>query len=206
MATFLGVVEMKKIFIACSLISLSLFANAGSNSASQESNYSIAAGFSGAKIDFKDVDGKEKLKGFFINGATAINPNISLYAEYANQKVEKLKFNEVSLGAQYKFYNDTNIYASAGVGVGYVWLDETLHNQDMGVSADLKLNYLSLPMQVEAGYKITDNISSYGSLGYKWLFNQDSEVCIYPSRGNSCESLNNNADGFTYKVGLRYAF
>ena len=162
-------------------------------------NFSLAAGYAGSKIGSSEFGGDERFNGFFLNASTEVDPKINVYAEYAYQEASGSDFSEVSIGVQYKVLEDNNTYAAIGGGVGYAWLDESAE----GVS--LELNYVTLPINFELGYKINPNVDVFGNVGYKWFFNRDSEACI----GNTCVSGSSSdldIDGATYKVGLRYNF
>lgn len=162
-------------------------------------NFSLAAGYAGSKIGSNEFGGDERFNGFFLNASTAIDPKVNTYAEYAYQDASDLDFSEFSVGLQYKILEDRNTYASLGLGVGYAWLDESADN------ASVELNYVTLPVNFELGYKIDQNVDVFGNVGYKWFFNRDSEACI----GNTCVSGSSSdldIDGVTYKAGLRYNF
>ena len=162
-------------------------------------NFSLAAGYAGSKIGSNEFGGDERFNGFFLNASTAIDPKVNAYAEYAYQDASDLDFSEFSVGLQYKILEDAKTYASLGLGVGYAWLDESADN------ASVELNYVTLPVNFELGYKIDQNVDVFGNVGYKWFFNRDSEACI----GSTCVSGSSSdldIDGVTYKAGLRYNF
>ena len=162
-------------------------------------NFSLAAGYAGSKIGSNEFGGDERFNGFFLNASTAVDPKVNAYAEYAYQDASDLDFSEFSVGLQYKILEDAKTYASLGLGVGYAWLDESAD------SVSVELNYVTLPVNFELGYKIDQNVDVFGNVGYKWFFNRDSEACI----GNTCVSGSSSdldIDGVTYKAGLRYNF
>ena len=162
-------------------------------------NFSLAAGYAGSKIGSNEFGGDERFNGFFLNASTAVDPKVNAYAEYAYQDASDLDFSEFSVGLQYKILEDRNTYASLGLGVGYAWLDESADN------VSVELNYVTLPVNFELGYKIDQNVDVFGNVGYKWFFNRDSEACI----GNTCVSGSSSdldIDGVTYKAGIRYNF
>ena len=162
-------------------------------------NFSLAAGYAGSKIGSNEFGGDERFNGFFLNASTAVDPKVNAYAEYAYQDASDLDFSEFSVGLQYIILEDRNTYASLGLGVGYAWLDESADN------VSVELNYVTLPVNFELGYKIDQNVDVFGNVGYKWFFNRDSEACI----GNTCVSGSSSdldIDGVTYKAGLRYNF
>lgn len=165
---------------------------------SQQNPYSIAAGYAGSKIGSDEFGGDEQFTGFFINGSYH-SGQASTWLEYANQEAEGLNFNEVSTGIQYKLAENNGVYAAIGAGVGFAWLRES----DDDVSVDL--NYITIPINLELGAKVTPIVSGFLNLGYKWFINQTSQACV----GNTCGTGSDpslNVDGVTYKAGLRFSF
>ena len=166
----------------------------------------VAFGYAGAKIGSDEIGGDEKFNGFFLNASTEVAPNMSVWAEYAYQTASDIDLNGFDVGVQYKLFEDAQIYSSAGIGIGYLWMDAKGYDADLDVDAKLDLSYFALPINVELGYKVVPNASVFANLGYKWYFNQDGKVCI----NGYCASAENvsdlDMDGVTYKVGLRYNF
>lgn len=166
----------------------------------------VAFGYAGAKIGSDEIGGDEKFNGFFLNASTDVVPNMSVWAEYAYQTASDLDLNGFDVGVQYKLFEDAQIYSSAGIGLGYLWIDGKGYDSDLDIKAKLDLSYFTLPINVEVGYKVVPNASIFANLGYKWYFNQDGKVCM----NEYCASAENvsdlDMDGVTYKVGLRYKF
>ena len=166
---------------------------------------SLAAGYAGSKIGSNELGGDERFNGFFLNASTEVDPKINVYAEYAYQEASGSDFSEVSIGVQYKVLEDNNTYAAIGGGVGYAWLDESGYVPEFGLNGSVELNYVTLPVHFELGYKANQNLDVFGNVGYKWLFNRESEACVE----NTCVSGSSSdldVDGVTYKAGLRYNF
>ena len=176
---------------------------------SQNSNmseqFSLAAGYAGSKIGSDEFGGDERFNGAFLNASTALDAKVSLYTEYAYQEASDIDFNELSIGMLYRAFENNSAYAALGFGVGYAWLDESAYNINNGVNTSVELEYVTLPVNFEFGYKINPSVDLFGNVGYKWFFNRDAEACI----GGACVSGNSsdlNIDGVTYKAGLRYNF
>lgn len=168
-------------------------------------NFSISTGYIGGFEKLSDDN--DKLNGFFIKGAIHINPSVSFYTEYNKQKMSILKFNEVGTGIQYKFYDSQKINGSIGTGVGYMWLEQTLHDPHTALTADLKLKYITMPLFIESELKLSKNLSYFSNLSYEWLLNYDSKVCLaVMGIQTMCESINEDSEGLVYKLGIRYSF
>ncbi|WP_353172168.1 hypothetical protein [Acinetobacter rudis] len=196
---------MRSVLLISSLSSLSIYVYAQDLNTSLQNNFSISGGYIGG---FENLsDDKDKLNGFFVSSAIQTDPRVSFYTEYNHEKMSILKFNELSFGVQYKFYDRKKFNGSFGTGIGYMWLDQELHDPHMNLSADLRLNYIAIPIFVESEAKLTENISYFSNLSYKWLFSHNSKVCI-SSMGiqTMCESINENSNGLLYKLGMRYRF
>lgn len=181
-------------------------------------NYSVSAGFSGSKIGSNELGGDAKFKGLFLEGAYDYQNNLNFWGQYSYQKYSDLeiKLNEISFGVGYKFLEQDNFYALSKIGVGYAWTDQSEYWDGLDTTVDSKFKYVTLPIELELGYRFTPNVSVFGGVGYKWLFNQDLKLCAE----GECVSVNDSIikdefgidksdldiDGYTYKLGLRYNF
>lgn len=174
-----------------------------SNYIGNNTSYSLATGYMGSKIGSNDLGGDENFNGFFFNGAVALDSKLTTWVEYNYQNASEMDFNEVSLGLQYKIFEDEKAYISTGLGIGYAWLEEDDRIEETKVS--LKLKYISLPINVEFGYKVLPRMDVFANFGYKWMFNRDADACI----NQTCVSTRDsdlNVDGVIYKAGIRYNF
>lgn len=160
-------------------------------------NISLNAGYVGGMIDKDDF--KLRLKGFELGGTYSLNEKLGIFAKYEQQK-DDLKLKEFSAGAVYNFYEHNNVYITGSAGLGYSLVD----GKEDGDKVELE--YLTLPIGLELGYKFTPSVAVYGGLGYKWMYNQDSEVCF----GGVCYDAGNlselDVNGTTYRAGFRYTF
>lgn len=196
---------MRRILLIGSLNSLPISVDAQDVALSVPHKFSISAGYIGGFDNLTEEE--DKLNGFFINGSIKANSKIGFYAEYTNQKMSVLKFDEVHTGIQYKFYDNKKINGSFGAGVGYMWLDQSLHAPDLNLRADLSLNYITMPLFVEGEVKLSEHISYFGKLSYTWLFNYDSQVCLSSNDIQTmCDNINEDSNGLMYKLGMRYSF
>ena len=160
-------------------------------------NISLNAGYVGGMIDKDDF--KLRLKGLELGGTYSLNKKVGIFAKYEQQK-DELKFKEFSAGAVYNFYERNNVYMSGSAGLGYSWVD----GKDDGFKVELE--YLTFPIGVEAGYKFTPNVAVYGGLGYKWMYNQDSEACFEGDCIDAGNVSELDFNGTTYRAGFRYTF
>lgn len=160
-------------------------------------NISLNAGYVGGMIDKEDV--KLRLKGFEFGGTYLLNDKVGIYTKYEQQK-DELKLKEFSAGAVYNFYERNNVYINGSVGLGYSWVD----GKDDGDKVELE--YLTIPVGLEVGYKFTPNIAVYGGVGYKWMYNQDSEACLDGECYDAGSLGELDVNGTTYRTGLRYNF
>ena len=171
--------------------------NSYAQSSSPLNNISLNAGYVGGMIDKDDF--KLRLKGFELGGTYSLNDKVGIFTKYEQQK-DDLKLKEFSVGAVYNFYERNNVYITGSAGLGYSWVD----GKDDGDKVELE--YLTLPIGVEAGYMFTPNVAVYGGLGYKWMYNQDSEVCFDGDCFDAGNLSELDVNGTTYRAGFRYTF
>jgi len=157
----------------------------------------VFAGYSGynAKPDYEE---KQKLNGFEL-GASYSWGKFGLFEKYEHQNESQVKYNELSTGIQYKFLEQHDFYLMSTAALGYGW-GETKETK-------IDLEFLTLPVGLEAGYSFAPNFDLYGGVGYKWLWDRSkNEGCsmyvCWSGRGEVVGDL----DGVTYKAGLRYNF
>lgn len=159
---------------------------------------SVFAEYYGSKVGGDDFDHDEKLNGIGTGITfTALDTfNTTLGINF--QKNSEWKSTEINVKGGYKFYNHNNTYANATLGVGYAWFKADDY--------DVKLRYLTLPVEFELGHYFQKDIAGYIGLGYKWLYIENmKDVCT----GYFCSTEASDAldmDGITYKAGVRYNF
>lgn len=196
---------MKRILLLGSLSGLIMCAYAHNMDVIIKPKFSISTGYIGG---FENLsDDKDKLNGFFVKGAVKTTPRIGFYTEYNKQKMSILKFNEVGVGGQYKFYDGQKVNGVIGGGIGYMWLDQKLYDPNTTITADLRLKYITLPIFIEGETKLSKHLSYFSNLSYQWLFNYDSTVCFtLMGIETMCDSIKEDANGLVYKLGVRYNF
>lgn len=89
----------------------------------------------------------------------------------------------VSVYAAKELFSKDKFYAGASVGLGYTEID---------AGAGAKSDYISLPVGLEAGANVLDNVAVYGGVGYRFDWATDSKDL--------------DVDGWNYKLGVKYKF
>jgi hypothetical protein len=159
---------------------------------------SVFAEYYGSRLKSDEIEGHETLNGFGTGITfTALDVfNTTLGVNY--QKNAEWKSTELNVKGGYRFYDRNNTYANASVGVGYAWLDADNY--------DIKLRYVTLPVELEMGHYFQPNVAAYVGLGYKWLYIENfKDVCTGYFCGSTASDVL-DMDGITYKVGIRYNF
>ena len=177
--------------------------NDNSFKADTTSKYSIALGYAGSKLGSDQFLGTESFDGFFINAEYQSHPTASIWAEYKFQSSD-VDYNQFTIGLKNKFLENNKLYSAASIGIGMSWLDESETVPGEG-RVDVELDYFTIPVALEVGYKTSAQVDLFGSFGYQWMFNRDAKVCLDGDclSGNSDEL---DLNGVTYKAGLRYNF
>lgn len=84
------------------------------------------------------------------------------------------------------------------------WVDESETDADLG-RIDLELDYFTIPVALEVGYKVAPEADLFGSFGYQWMFNRDAKICM---NGACVSGKSDDLDlnGVTYQFGFHYYF
>lgn len=165
--------------------------------------YSIALGYAGSKLGSDEFLGTESFDGLFVNAEYQSHPTTSIWAEYKFQSSD-VDYNQVAVGLKNKFLEDNKLYSAASIGIGMSWLDESETDFDLG-RVKVELDYFTIPVALEVGYKITPQVDMFGAFGYQWMFNRDAKLCV----DGDCISGNSDdldLNGVTYNAGVRYKF
>ncbi len=167
------------------------------------SQYSLAFGYAGSKIGADSFLGTESFDGLFINGEYQSHPTASLWAEYKFQSSD-IDYNQVAIGIKNKFLENDQLYSAVSIGLGMSWVDESETDADLG-RIDLELDYFTIPVALEVGYKVAPEADLIGSFGYQWMFNRDAKICM---NGACVSGKSDDLDlnGVTYQFGFRYYF
>lgn len=163
-----------------------------------------------------DLDGGDKVKldGFAL-GVSSAPQKSGWYAKFEalNDNRLDVDYYEFVSGGQLNLFNYNGLYALATAGIGYSWADSS--------RLDNTVNFVTFPIGLELGYSIIPELSVYGGVGYKWLWDSTSSTtCKDGTTSNSvgsgtCSSHNGIAyyndyvgdnDGVTYKAGMRFNF
>ena len=157
---------------------------------------SFNAAYSGSKIGTENLGGDSKLNGIDL-GFVGVRDNLSAGVGLTYQGDNDWNYTEIYSKFGYRLFNQNNNYGIASIGTGYAWMSA----KDFPID----LEYFVIPVELEVGHYIQNNLAVFGALGYKWLWNTVTEVCV----SNVCGSdslAEMDVDGATYKVGLRYNF
>lgn len=177
-------------------------------------NYSMSVEYSGHETEFDQDTEKFRLDGVAL-GLSSSPYQSGWYTKFeilANQESDS-NYYEFVLGSQLNLINYYGFYALAQLGFGYSWFSsEYLSNT---------VNFMTLPIGLEMGLSILPELSVYGGVGYKWVWDITSKArCNDGSLTNFTDSGNCNWNGgvdyfrdsvgdhagMTYKAGLRYNF
>lgn len=176
-------------------------------------NYSVSAEYTSYEADLEWGD-TVKLDGFALGVSSS--PHISgWYGKFEYMQDDSLDadYYEFAFGGQLNLFSYNGLYALASAGLGFAVADSPeLYNT---------VNFVTLPVGFEVGYSVIPELSLYGGVGYKWLWDTTSSTtCRDGSTSNSTGSgtcswhggiayyndyVGDN-DGVTYKAGLRYNF
>ena len=152
--------------------------------------------YMGAKLGSSDLGGDENFNGVDL-GFTSFYEKWVVGFGYTYLNSSEWDASQIYSKLGYKVFDQNNTYGLASFGVGYSWASAK--------DIDLKLEYFTVPVDLEIGHYVNNNMAFYGSLGYQWLSNTSAKVCI----GSICASDSSSEfdiDGVTYKLGLRYKF
>lgn len=186
-------------------------ANTYSNPVNYKTSLNIA--YAGTKLGSNDLGGDEKFNGVDI-GLSSISDKLVIGVGYTYLKGEifdvDTDVSQLYSKLGYNFFNQDNTYGIASIGLGYTWASGDSFDLDLEdfpdpVNLDASLEYFTIPLELEIGHYLQNNMAVYGAIGYQWLMNTSFELC-----GNGvCESdsfSELDVDGVTYKVGLRFNF
>lgn len=195
---------MKKIIAGLSLIAIASFANATS----------VSVDYTGMNAKSTDSNTKIDLSGVGV-GISTSPQNHGWWAKMQYQTASKydVDYFDIAGGGQYNFVSTNQFYVLGTVGVGFATASSS--------SLRNNVNFITLPIGLEAGYNLTQQFSVYGGLGYKFLWEVTSPTtCNNGTQSNStgrgtCSSnggVNHYNDkvgdlkGVTYNLGIRYNF
>ncbi|WEV48093.1 hypothetical protein OZX61_07290 [Acinetobacter sp. ESL0695] len=195
---------MTKILAGLSLIAITSFANAAS----------VSLEYTGMNAKSQDNNGTSNLNGIGL-GISSNPTNHGLWAKTQYQHASKndVDYFDIAGGVQYNFIANDDFYLLGKLGLGFATASSSALQNNV--------NFITLPVGLEAGYSLTQRFSVYGGLGYKFLWEVTKPTtCNNGTQSNStgrgtCSSnggINHYNDkagdfnGVTYNVGLRYNF
>ncbi len=161
-----------------------------------------------------ESDQTTKLKG----GAVGVSTNPALSGaygrfDYLSNNEFDVDYYELQGGGQLNLVNAGGFYLLATAGLGFAGADSSY--------LDNSVNFVSLPVGLEAGFSPIPELSLYAGVGYKWLFDVTGKTtcndgtttnstghgaCSYHDGIDYYNETIGDADGVTYRAGLRVNF
>jgi hypothetical protein len=160
----------------------------------KSTSFNIA--YSGAKLGSNDLGGDEKFNGIELGFTTLFDKWVVGFG-YTYLNSSDIDASQIFSKLGYKIFDQNNTYGIASLGIGYTWASAK--------DFDVKLQYFTIPAELEIGHYVQNNLAVYGAFGYEWLSNTSVEAC-YGGFCGSDSSSELDIDGITYKAGIRYNF
>lgn len=129
----------------------------------QNQDLFATAEYSHQSIEF-DANVESDFNGGVIGFSTSPRQQYGYWGkfEYATSDKTDSNLYEGTLGINYNILNSGDFYLNGSAGLGYARIES-------GVTSS-NLNFISLPLGVEAGFSLNKNLDLFASVGYKWLF------------------------------------
>lgn len=164
-----------------------------------------------AKLDSEDTI---KLRG----GALGVSSNPALSGaygriDYLSDSDFDVDYYEFQGGGQLNLMNAGGFYLLATAGIGFSGADSSY--------LDNTVNFVTLPIGLEAGFSPLPELSLYAGVGYKWLFDVTGKTtcndgtttnstgrgaCSYHDGIDYYNETIGDADGVSFRAGLRLNF
>lgn len=101
--------------------------------------------------------------------------------EVSQNSKSKSEYYEGTWGLHYNLLNKGNFYLNGLAGIGYTRIDSSITSSN--------LNFISVPVGMEAGYSVAKNLDLFANVGYKWMFDMTGNKGYF---GNGAVSLGGN--------------
>lgn len=178
---------MKKLLFVAMLLSAAFGAHASTDNA-----LSGTLEYSHSNIDFDDGP-KLKFDGAALGLSTS--PHKHGYwgkFEYAENSKSDSSFYDASFGLHRNLLSKDVFYLNGLAGIGYTRIDSGITNSN--------LNFITLPIGVEAGFSVTKFADVFASAGYKWMFDTTGRNGYFDNGRSSMGSNNNDPNKYPDKV------
>lgn len=178
---------MKKTLFVAMLLSAAFGAHASTDNA-----LSGTLEYSHSNIDFDDGP-KLKFDGAALGLSTS--PHNHGYwgkFEYAENSKSDSSFYDASFGLHRNLLSKDGFYLNGLAGIGYTRIDSGITNSN--------LNFITLPIGVEAGFSVTKFADVFASAGYKWMFDTTGRNGYFDNGRSSMGSSNNDPNKYPDKV------
>lgn len=149
-------------FKALIVVITGLFATGVYAESNLSKNLSASIEYTHSNIEF-DVGGKTNTNGISLGLSTPLNKNgIWGKFEYSTDNKTKSDLYGGSIGGHLNIINKNKFYLNGFGGIGYTRIESGITNSD--------LNFITLPIGIETGYKLTRNLDVFANVGYKWMY------------------------------------
>ena len=179
-----------------SIISLGLIALIFSIGAAKADTTTVSsATFEYAHSDIKfDTGLKSKFDGAVIGFGSDPREQYGYWGklEVSQNSKSKSEYYEGIGGLHYNLLNKGNFYLNGLAGIGYTRIDSGITSSN--------LNFISVPVGIEAGYSLAKNLDLFANVGYKWLFDMTGKTGYYGNGNISTSSNNTSPDKYKDKV------
>lgn len=180
-----------------SIISLSLIAFIFSIGVAKADTTTVSsATFEYSHSDIKfDTGLKSKFDGAVIGFGSDPREQYGYWGklEVSQNSKSKSEYYEGTWGLHYNLLNKGNFYLNGLAGIGYTRIDSGIISSN--------LNFISVPVGMEAGYSFAKNLDLFANVGYKWLFDMTGRDGYYGDGKTSTGSNQSQDHGKTLCAG-----
>ena len=174
-----------------SIISLGLIALIFSIGAAKADTTTVSsATFEYSHSDIKfDTGLKSKFDGAVIGFGSDPREQYGYWGklEVSQNSKSKSEYYEGTWGLHYNLLNKGNFYLNGLVGIGYTRIDSGITSSN--------LNFISVPVGIEAGYSFAKNLDLFANVGYKWMFDMTGNKGYFGNGSNSVGSNQSQSRG-----------
>lgn len=142
-------------------------------------------------IEF-DTGLKSKFDGAVIGFGSDSREQYGYWGKLEVSQNSKSEYYEGTWGLHYNLLNKGNFYLNGLGGIGYTRIDSGITSSN--------LNFISVPVGIEAGYSLTKNLDLFANVGYKWLFDMTGNKGYFGNGKTSTSSNNTSPDKYKDKV------
>jgi hypothetical protein len=181
---------MKNIILICLMM---LFTSIGVVMADTTKVSSTTLEYSHSNIKF-DVGFKSNFDGAVIGFGSDPRERYGYWGklEISQNNKSKSEYYEGTVGLHYNLLNKDDFYLNGLAGIGYTRIDSGITSSN--------LNFISVPVGIEAGYSLAKNLDLFANVGYKWMFDMTGNKGYFDNGKISIGSNNTSLDKYKDKV------